>query len=633
MLSFFRLQQQPSLYLGVQIDDGTVSVVALHRHQEQVYWLFGECWQSDDLGAINKLSLALSAYDLSQAVITSCVPASTVMLQTLDLPANLNDADIEAQLILDADQYINQPLDEVNFDFAVLAQSPIATKILLAIAHRSAISDCQDRLAIANLEPTIIEPKTFAIARAVRDVSSDDQPVMVLDIGKHQSTLAIWQAAGVMTTQVQFVGWADLPMMADIPSTPPVDAIAPSDTDAMMAWQTLSADEIEFGDDLPTSGTRDANQNQLGRFGVVQGELGQADFCQSDKMGFEVDLDQADFHQANFGQTDFWQTDFEQADFEQIKSKQSGDWQHINEQNPRADLAVGDQASSDEQAIEQMVNGLLPSMRLLGDNANIKQVLLIGVSGKLANRILVALQAKLAWQVSLPNLPSHSLVNVADVDEQNFSALFAAYGLARRAMDNDSTINLLDWRAEWQVVKRQQIYRALRYLVLLAVAMVLMVAGWLWYQNDEQAAINALLEQKILEQNEKIAQIEHIKQQIKQHKTNLGVVHDLDRHNADWLQHWQQLAMLVPQGVYLQNVSLAEQMQVAGIANHTDAITSFASQLEQSGLYGSVMIHELQQDTSSPTMRFAMTLERLDNVTMDKAAMGDVPMDKAGNYD
>lgn len=613
MFSFFHSPKQPSLHLGVQIDDGMVSVVALHRYQEQVHWLFGECWQTDNLDAIDSLSSILSAYDLSQAVITSGVPASTVMLQTLDLPANLNDADIEAQLILDADQYIGQSLDEVNFGFAVLSQSPIATKILLAIAHRSAISECQDRLAIANLEPTIIEPKTFAIARAVRDVSSDDQPVMVLDIGKHQSTLAIWQATGVMTTQVQFVGWADLPMMADTPSTPSADTIAPSDADAMMVWQTLSADEIEFGDDLPTIDTHDVGQNKTGRFGVMQGDFGQSDVYQSDKTDVEVD----------FNQADFWQTDFEQMDIAQASLKTANLTKTDFSQNSQANFTFDKTPSSDEQAIEQMIDGLLASMRLLGDNANIKQVLLMGVSGELANRILVALQAKLAWQVSLPSLPTRSLANADDIDGQKFSALFAAYGLARRAMDNDSTINLLDWRAEWQTAKRQQIYQALRYVALLAVAMVLMAAGWLWYQNDEQTAINALLEQKILEQNEKIAQIEHIKQQIKQHKTNLGVVHDLDRHNANWLQYWQQLAMLVPQGVYLQNVSLAEKMQVAGIANDTDAITNFASQLEQSGLYGSVMIHELQKDTSSPTMRFVMTLERLGNVSMDRADKND----------
>ncbi len=50
----------------------------------------------------------------------AAVSGSAVITKTIAMPAGLSEVDIEAQLILEADQYIPYPLDEVAIDFETL---------------------------------------------------------------------------------------------------------------------------------------------------------------------------------------------------------------------------------------------------------------------------------------------------------------------------------------------------------------------------------------------------------------------------------------------------------------------------------------------------------------------------------
>ena len=62
--------------------------------------------------------MARSKTRAQQAV--AAVSGSAVIIKTIAMPAGLSEEDLEAQLALEADQYIPYPLDEVALDFEEL---------------------------------------------------------------------------------------------------------------------------------------------------------------------------------------------------------------------------------------------------------------------------------------------------------------------------------------------------------------------------------------------------------------------------------------------------------------------------------------------------------------------------------
>lgn len=564
-----KTSKQPALHIGIHLDDGSLGVVVLHWHQGRTHWLRDWYWQFDENHATPKdiaerLTDALTGLDLTQAVIISCVATTTVMTQVIDFNGKLNDDDIEAQLILDADKYISQPLDEIAFDFVLLSQDDFSTKILLVVAHRSAIEACQDTLAFANLEPKIIEPQSFAIARAIGQIVPFGEPTMVLNIGKRQSLIGLWQDGKMTVSQVQFVGWADW-----------VDDVADK-------WTQNPSTQVAKADDMLAHKTDQPNS-------VV--DFWQQDFDDGE-IAFGDDFDQIKL----IAQVDFWRD--EQSSVTQLASQddseQTNFWQ------------TDDYAKQDNHAIKQ----LLATMRLLAVNVAPKQVILCGATKTQLAHLLTAItdesqQNHTDWQVFLASPPSS--INPSS----EFTAIMTAYGLAMRT-DFDG-VNLLDWREQNRLNIQQKVKKQLLAVVIGALAVLLLLAGFLWYQNDKQANINGILEQKITEQNEKISQIATIKKQIEQHKQQLGAMNNLDHHNAVWLERWQKFATLAPKGVYLQSVHYGETVSIGGLADETMAVTQFANLLERSGLYASVVLGELQKDTTSGAMRFMMTLEPIDD--------------------
>ena len=74
--------------------------------------------QVDVVGGLISELVARSKTRAQQAV--AAVSGSAVIIKTIAMPAGLSEEDLEAQLALEADQYIPYPLDEVALDFEEL---------------------------------------------------------------------------------------------------------------------------------------------------------------------------------------------------------------------------------------------------------------------------------------------------------------------------------------------------------------------------------------------------------------------------------------------------------------------------------------------------------------------------------
>ena len=161
------------------------------------------------------------AYKLSKSKLKAAavaVAGSAVITKIIDMPADLNDDAMESQIILEADQYIPYPLDEVAIDFEVQGpseKSPDQVEVLLAACRRENVDLREDVLEMAELTAKVVDVEAYAIERAYRFVDSqldvdEDGVVAIVDIGSTMTTLSVLVGSETVYTREQLFGGKQL---------------------------------------------------------------------------------------------------------------------------------------------------------------------------------------------------------------------------------------------------------------------------------------------------------------------------------------------------------------------------------------------------------------------------------------
>lgn len=147
------------------------------------------------------------------------VSGSAVITKVIEMADTLSEADMEAQLQFDADQYIPFPLNEVNLDFDVLGPSsrPGMVNVLIAASRSENIDDRVTALDDAGLQAEIVDVEGYALENACRlmgrsDANTDltEQVVALTDIGSATTTLHVMHKGQVVYTREQKFGGSQL---------------------------------------------------------------------------------------------------------------------------------------------------------------------------------------------------------------------------------------------------------------------------------------------------------------------------------------------------------------------------------------------------------------------------------------
>jgi len=138
------------------------------------------------------------------------IAGDAAITKVVQMPRNLNDADLEAQVEMQADQYIPFPMNEVSYDFEVLGPSekdPESQDVLL-VASRS--ENVEQRRAAANaagLTARIVDVEAFALENACRLMTHQmadggvDRSVAVVDFGASTTTFSVLRNLKVIYTR------------------------------------------------------------------------------------------------------------------------------------------------------------------------------------------------------------------------------------------------------------------------------------------------------------------------------------------------------------------------------------------------------------------------------------------------
>lgn len=156
---------------------------------------------------------------LKQAAVA--VAGSSVITKTIEMSADLDEDEMEAQINLEADQYIPFPLEEVALDFDVKGLSEkdeTQVEVLLAACKRENVEEREEALAIAGLTASCVDVEAYALERSFRlieqQLSQVDAPegmvVAVIDVGHTMTTLSVIHNSDVIYTREQVFGGKQL---------------------------------------------------------------------------------------------------------------------------------------------------------------------------------------------------------------------------------------------------------------------------------------------------------------------------------------------------------------------------------------------------------------------------------------
>jgi type IV pilus assembly protein PilM len=138
------------------------------------------------------------------------ISGDAAITKVIQMPASLRDNDLEAQVEMQADQYIPFPMEEVSYDYQVVGPSDKDSTMMdvLLVATRSENVE-QRRAAVqaAGLTPRIVDVEAFALENAcalMRHQMPDggmDRTIAVVDFGASATTFSVLRDMKVIYTR------------------------------------------------------------------------------------------------------------------------------------------------------------------------------------------------------------------------------------------------------------------------------------------------------------------------------------------------------------------------------------------------------------------------------------------------
>ncbi len=144
------------------------------------------------------------------------VSGSSVITKTISVSAELSEKELEAQIEMEADQYVPFPLEEVNLDWEVIGtneKNPELMDVLLAACRSETVDERVAAISLAGLECEVVDVEGYALERACSVLASqwpnggEGLTVALLDIGATTTTLnALHDGMTVYTREQNFGG-------------------------------------------------------------------------------------------------------------------------------------------------------------------------------------------------------------------------------------------------------------------------------------------------------------------------------------------------------------------------------------------------------------------------------------------
>jgi type IV pilus assembly protein PilM len=138
------------------------------------------------------------------------ISGDAAITKVIQMPRGLRESDLEAQVEMQADQYIPFPMDEVSYDFEVLGPSEKdgeSIDVLLVASRSENVEQRRAAAAAAGLSARIVDVEAFALENACRLMTHQmpdggiDHSVAVADFGASSTTFSVLRNLKVVYTR------------------------------------------------------------------------------------------------------------------------------------------------------------------------------------------------------------------------------------------------------------------------------------------------------------------------------------------------------------------------------------------------------------------------------------------------
>lgn len=588
--------------VGISMSDSAVTAALVDVHAGQYHLLdyaIAPCHDALMHGKIIDKSTLADAIStaVGQLLITPVSAITTVaddaiMRTRIELLGHLDDDEVEAAILVDAERYIGQPIDEVYVDFCiddyVTHGSVERTQVWLTVAHRQAVDDCAEVLAMANLETQSVGVWSQSMAQAVRAFCTLDEPtVAVIDIQAHQTQLLVLDESEVTYRTTALFG---------------THTFTESQTasDQLTALQTVSHNPSDDVDSSSQGVSKSPSDDGLDfyQFLAQYQANNPSDHAQQVQSVMDLELS------------------LESDAVDSLSSQQA---EQPNTTQDEYQISFGDVSTDELRQVEKPAH-LLTAI----DSAQIDAM---------CDRLVTMLHN---YQIHQAPLPSQLLLSGIDtavwtgLDERLTEKLGikAVYGvpdpqlyhadlgtdapklLTAMALSADiHGVNLLPWRDQKRLTDADNFKK--KFITVLSIAAMILgvIYALMAYQAHKQAQVNAIITARIEENQTKINQIHAIEQKISDTRSKLAAIDLLDQDNQ-LLTTWQALPNLVPQGVYLDSIQESmDEVSITGMSTTSAQVSAFASSLELSEAYQEVLVTSLQD--AKQAMRFSISAKKI----------------------
>ncbi|MGB5598572.1 MAG: pilus assembly protein PilM [Thiothrix litoralis] len=141
------------------------------------------------------------------------IPTSMAISKIIQMPASIPQAELEAQMSMEAEQHIPYPMNEVNYDFEVLgpsANSPETVDVLLAATRSENVEVRVAAAEMAGLTVDIVDTETHALEKVLRHLTSElsqHDSLAIVDFGATMSGISVVeQSRGTFSREQVFGG-------------------------------------------------------------------------------------------------------------------------------------------------------------------------------------------------------------------------------------------------------------------------------------------------------------------------------------------------------------------------------------------------------------------------------------------
>src|ERR1700690_729978 len=138
------------------------------------------------------------------------ISGDAAITKVIQMPRGLRDSELEAQVEMQADQYIPFPMDEVSYDFEGLGQSEKdaeSVDVLLVASRTDNVAQRRSAVLAAGLSTRIVDVEAFALENACRLMTHQmpdggiDRSIAVVDFGASSTTFSVLRNLKVVYTR------------------------------------------------------------------------------------------------------------------------------------------------------------------------------------------------------------------------------------------------------------------------------------------------------------------------------------------------------------------------------------------------------------------------------------------------